>query len=86
MICPAYSHGGDMKQNYLNRMLSARDPRFAKIAAKLGYHRRDMRPAAPRDDIADLRAEYERVVGKRPFMGWDAGQLREKVDAHRKGE
>lgn len=43
----------------------------------------DSTPAAPSpsDDLAALRAEYEAVVGKRPFMGWDAGTLREKIAA-----
>lgn len=34
---------------------------------------------APADDIAELRAEYERVIGKRPFPGWKADALREKI-------
>lgn len=32
-------------------------------------------------DLTSLRAEYEKVVGRRPFMGWDAGTLREKMAA-----
>lgn len=32
-------------------------------------------------DMADLRAQYERVVGKKPFNGWDADTLREKMAA-----
>lgn len=31
------------------------------------------------DAISLLRAEYERVHGKRPFMGWDEDKLREKI-------
>ena len=31
------------------------------------------------DEMADLRAEYERVFGKRPFMGWDADELRRRI-------
>lgn len=31
------------------------------------------------DDIAALRAEYFSKVGKRPFNGWDAATLREKI-------
>ena len=31
------------------------------------------------DAMADLRAEYERVVGKKPFMGWDADTLKAKI-------
>lgn len=31
------------------------------------------------DDMAELRVEYERVIGKKPFMGWDADTLRQKI-------
>lgn len=30
-------------------------------------------------DLAALRSEYEAAIGKRPFMGWDAEKLREKL-------
>lgn len=33
------------------------------------------------DEIAALRAEYEAKVGKKPFNGWNADQLREKIAA-----
>ena len=76
-----------MKNNsYMDRALKARDPRFARVLGKLGYERRDMvvapapAPKAPKnEDLAALRAEYEAKVGKRPFMGWDADTLREKI-------
>lgn len=29
--------------------------------------------------IEELRAEYTKVVGKRPFHGWDAAALQEKI-------
>lgn len=31
------------------------------------------------DEMTVLRAEYETVLGKRPFMGWDADTLRVKI-------
>ena len=31
------------------------------------------------DDLPALRAKYEKVVGKKPFMGWKAPELREKI-------
>lgn len=68
-----------MKTNYRDRMMKARDPRFAKIADRLGYNRRDMQAAPVVDDLPAVRAEYERVLGKKPFMGWDAAKLREKI-------
>lgn len=71
------------KSGYMTRALRHSDPRFARILGKLGYTGRDMRPAVvadePKDEIAALRAEYERVVGKRPFMGWDVDTLRAKI-------
>lgn len=39
--------------------------------------RRDTEDAG--ETIADLRSEYERVIGKRPFMGWDEPKLRSKL-------
>lgn len=37
-------------------------------------------PQAPEvDDVAVLRAEYHQKFGRRPFMGWDAATLREKM-------
>lgn len=87
-----------MKQNYLDRAMRARDPRFAKIASRLGYDRRDLVARDPldhdgdgrnggspqpdlTDDLAALRAEYERVSGRKPFYGWTADKLREKISA-----
>ena len=40
--------------------------------------------AAPANDTAALRADYEALVGKRPFMGWDAEELKEKMEAYRR--
>jgi len=31
------------------------------------------------DELSALRAEYQEIVGKRPYHGWDADQLREKI-------
>jgi hypothetical protein len=67
-----------MKQNYLDRAMRARDPRFAKIAEKIGYGTRQM-VAAPVEDIAAVRDEYARAVGRKPFMGWDIPTLRTKI-------
>lgn len=79
-----------MKKNngYMDRALQSSDPRYARILGRLGYERRDMaalggnpvKAAIPQhDEITLLRAEYERVLGKRPFMGWDESKLREKI-------
>lgn len=70
---------------YMDRALKAKDQRFARILSKLGHERRDMVAAdqvedpAP-DDLSDLRAEYQDAVGKKPFHGWDADTLRDKIN------
>jgi hypothetical protein len=35
--------------------------------------------ASPAEDMTALRAEYEAKLGKRPFNGWDAAALRQKI-------
>lgn len=69
-------------QTYMDRAMRSADPRYARVLEKLGH----TRPAAPKANVeepaneaAALRAEYEGIVGKRPFMGWDAAKLREKI-------
>lgn len=37
--------------------------------------------AAPVEDVASLRKEYFEKLGKRPFPGWNAETLREKIAA-----
>lgn len=68
----------------------AMDVRYADILQKLGrgtYMTRDMQAQALRDDeeLSRLRAEYQEIVGKRAFHGWDADQLREKIDEFSQG-
>lgn len=95
-----------MPSGYHRRMMESKDPRYAKIAERLGYGTRRMQatqevvePKAPEpptaaapkeatpapapagdDDIAKAREEYQRRVGKRPFNGWDAKTLRQKMN------
>jgi hypothetical protein len=38
-------------------------------------------PAGGHDDVADLRKQYEAKFHKKPFNGWDAATLREKLAA-----
>lgn len=33
------------------------------------------------DDLAALRKHYKEVIGKNPFPGWDADELRRRIDA-----
>lgn len=75
---------------YGTRMLRAGDefearPRDARVLEAVGRARRadEAKPTFPQlpphDEITMLRAEYQRIFGKRPFMGWDKAQLREKI-------
>lgn len=67
--------------NYMNRALQSRDPRFKEILGKLGYERADIVSNASQqaDDMGELRKEYQEVVGKRAFNGWDAATLKAKI-------
>ena len=38
----------------------------------------------PEADISALRGDYESVVGKRPFMGWGAGELRSRMATYQR--
>lgn len=50
------------------------------LAAKIAPAPQSPPPPAPKvDDVAALRAEYEKKFRRRPFMGWDADKLREKI-------
>lgn len=40
---------------------------------------------APADDRVALRTEYERVLGRPPFLGWSAELLRERIAAAKAG-
>lgn len=79
--------------SYLTRAMKARNPVYRRIFEKMGYDTRveqaapEAEPApAPVDEMAALRAEYEEALGKRPFMGWDADTLREKIAAAKAGD
>lgn len=37
-------------------------------------------PATAVDELAELRAQYQSLVGKRPYHGWDADELRKRID------
>lgn len=77
---------------YWDRALKSRDPRFAQVLSRLGYATRHMQadvaaPAsepAPKaevgEDLADLRAQYQEIVGKKPYHGWGADELRKRID------
>lgn len=69
---------------YMDRAMRSADPRFARILGRLGYQRSDMTAQAQAeepddDDLTDLRAEYQDVVGKRAYHGWDRETLLVKI-------
>jgi hypothetical protein len=80
---------------YKTRRLQADDlfearPRDARLLVAIGKAREAAAgetpaakpvPAPAGDGRPALRAEYERVLGKKPFGGWDAATLREKIAA-----
>lgn len=71
-------------QSYFTRALKSRDPRYARIFGKLGYNTTELvADDAPAPDIGQLRDLYAKVVGKRPFNGWDAETLLAKIAAKR---
>lgn len=68
------------KSTYMDRALKSRDSRFARILGRLGYEGRAMVSEEPKpDELSALREQYQAVLGKRPFMGWDADTLRGKI-------
>lgn len=74
---------------YFTRALKAADPRFARVFGKMGYNRADLAaddgaataPVEPQqpDDLGALRDQYQDAVGKRPYHGWDAAELRRRI-------
>ena len=69
---------------YMDRALRHSDPRYARVLGKLGYATRhlvaaDVPTPDKEDDLSDLRAQYQEIIGKRPFHGWDAETLKAKM-------
>lgn len=66
-------------QGYFTRALKASDPRYARIFEKLGYRTTDLVAEDAPADIDALRDLYEKLLGKRPFNGWSAETLTQKI-------
>jgi len=70
---------------YATRRLMPGDPFVARTTADaraliaIGKAGRPDGDGEQKAELDDLRAEYVKVVGKRPFHGWDAATLQEKV-------
>lgn len=60
-----------------------RDARLLVAIGKARYRTEDARaaPAPAPDDLKALRESYKTATGKKPFGGWDAATLREKIAA-----
>ena len=64
--------------------------RYAKVLSALGrgtYMTRNMRAqlavsAPPNDELSELRAKYQEVVGKKAYHGWDIEELAQKIAEH----
>jgi len=65
--------------NYYDRSMKSSDNRYRRVFEKMGYGTRSVRAD---DEVATLRHEYQALVGKKPYMGWDADTLRDKIEAH----
>ena len=54
--------------------------RDADLLRRLGRARyAETAAPAPAEDMTELRRDYERIVGKRPFPGWDADELKRRM-------
>lgn len=79
---------------YATRRFKAGDefeakPRDARLLIAIGKAKAvrevsKIAPPPPEVTLAALRAEYELVIGRRPFMGWGADMLRAKISDARK--
>jgi hypothetical protein len=78
--------------SYYTRALQANDPRYARVFEKLGYGRADLAateaapPSDPEAELGRLRDEYQALVGKKPYHGWDAATLAEKIAAAKQAD
>lgn len=77
------------KSTYMQRALQSSDKRYATILEKLGYGNTAMKTEEPKKEIVvdvpkptlqELRVVYEKLVGKKPYYGWDEAALIEKIE------
>lgn len=82
------------RQLQVGDVFDAKKPLDARLL--LASKRAEVAPVAPAlkkpeqqeqpDERVALRTEYERVIGRPPFMGWTAETLRDKIAAAKKAE
>jgi hypothetical protein len=63
-------------------MMEARLVRSGLAVRSGGVHKRRADDAAPTpaEDLTALRVEYRDALGKNPFPGWGAGELRRRIE------
>lgn len=63
--------------------LTPQERRIAELEAKLeafmGGKAKSEKKVEKTDDLDELRAEYEKLYGKKPFGSWKADKLKEKI-------
>ncbi|WP_173931382.1 hypothetical protein [Chelativorans sp. Marseille-P2723] len=69
---------------YATRRLKAEDEftasrRDADLLVRIGRARYAVAKPSDEDDLAELRRQYEDVVGKRAYHGWDAAELKRRM-------
>lgn len=53
-----------------------------ELLVQRGWVADDLEADAPApDELAQLRAQYEDALGKKPYHGWDADELRRRIEA-----
>lgn len=62
-----------------NKAVEAEVPAPEPVEARPLDDGGDEEPERAEDETPELREEYQRVIGRRPYMGWDAETLREKI-------
>lgn len=70
--------------SYGTRRLKADDEftaprRDADLLVRIGRARYPDAKPAPEDELTELRRQYEEVVGKRAYHGWNAAELRKRM-------
>ncbi|MFC7399580.1 hypothetical protein ACFQU1_20415 [Chelatococcus sp. GCM10030263] len=60
---------------------SARDARLLNAIGRAHFADQDQaaQQRAREEELHELRAQYQDVIGKKPYHGWDAETLREKI-------
>ncbi|MBN7804902.1 hypothetical protein JZX86_05925 [Agrobacterium rosae] len=76
---------GEFEQTYVDLLEASMAVSVSKDAHPLDHDgdgkKGGSKPAEESDELTKLRSDYAEVVGKRPYHGWTAEELQEKIDA-----